>query len=140
MNRFVGIGRITADLELKNSPNGKQVLNFTVAIPRKFGSKEHPEADFIRCAAWEANAKFISTYFSKGSRIAIEGRMQTESYDDNGKKRTSVECIIDNAEFVDKKSDAPAAPEQNKSTAASKTAVIPKEEEPDEDDPEQLPF
>lgn len=104
-NKVILGGRITADVEQQATPNGVTVVKFTIAINRR-GSKDG-QTDFIDCVAWRQTAEFISKYFSKGASICIVGELQKRSYDDkDGKKRYITEVIVNEAYFVDSKSDA----------------------------------
>lgn len=116
INNVVLMGRICHKPELKNTQSGVEVLSFTIAVERKFSKKgEERETDFIDCQAWRQTAVFISTYFDKGSMIAVTGSLQTRSYEDkNGNKRKAFEVVVDNASFCGSKSEsgnqsAPAA-------------------------------
>lgn len=103
INKSVLGGRLTADVELKQTPNGVPVCTFTIAVNRK-GNRE--ETDFINCVAWRNTAEFISKYFGKGSSICVTGAIQTRSWtDNNGNKRNATELVVDEAYFVDSKSD-----------------------------------
>lgn len=97
------MGRMVADPELKQTPNGVSVATFRLAVERNYQSKDSNErvCDFISCVAWRQTGEFITRYFSKGSMIAIEGSIQTRQYQDkNGNKRTAVEVIADQAYFA----------------------------------------
>ena len=110
INKSVLGGRLTADVELKQTPNGVSVCAFTVAVNRKGNQKE---TDFINCVAWRNTAEFISKYFSKGSSICVTGSIQTRSWtDQSGQKRYATELIVDDAYFVDSKSENTSGPEQ----------------------------
>ena len=97
INRVVLMGRITHDLEVKQTPSGLSVVSFSVAVDN---GKDKP-ANFISCVAWRQTAEFISRYFSKGRMIALEGKLTTRSYEDkNGSKRTITEVVVDNVSFT----------------------------------------
>ena len=103
LNRVVLMGRMVADPELKQTPNGVSVATFRLAVERNYQPKDSNErvCDFISCVAWRQTGEFITRYFSKGSMIAIEGSIQTRQYQDkNGNKRTAVEVIADQAYFA----------------------------------------
>lgn len=106
LNRVILMGRITQDLELKQTPNGTSVLSFSVAVERSFARQgEERQTDFINCVAWRQQAEFISKYFGKGRMIAIEGNLRTRNYDDkNGVKHYVTEVFVDNASFTGEKS------------------------------------
>ena len=114
LNKAVIGGRLTADIELKTTPSGVYVCSFTVAVNRKTGKDQEPKTDFINCVAWRNTAEFIAKYFRKGSSICVAGSIQTRNWDDaNGNKRYSTELIVDEAYFVDSKSEsAPSYSEQ----------------------------
>lgn len=103
MNKAILVGRLTKDVELKNTSNQKQFCSFTVAIDRNYkDSNGQRQADFINCVAWNQTAVFIQKYFHKGSKIGIIGSIQTRNYDDNeGTKRFVTEVLVNEAEFVE---------------------------------------
>lgn len=106
-NKAILAGRITREPELKQTPSGVQVATFSIAVNRKLSNGEQ-KADFINCVAWRNTAEFIYKYFPKGSSICIVGNLQSRTWDDNnGNKRYALEVIVDEAKFVDSKSDAP---------------------------------
>ena len=104
MNHFVGIGRLTRDPEVRYTQSGKACAKFTLAIDRRKSGDGNPQADFISCVAWEKTAEVISQYCTKGQKIAVEGRIQTRSYDANdGMKRCVTEIVVQSMEFCDSK-------------------------------------
>lgn len=114
-NKVIIGGRLTGDPELKTTPSGVSVTSFSVAVNRRFGSKngEEQQADFFTVTAWRQTAEFITRYFRKASSICIEGTLQTRNWvDQNGVKHYATEIVADNAYFVDAKSESPAAVQQ----------------------------
>lgn len=110
-NLVVLTGRLTADPELKTTPNGTSVTSFSIAVNRRYRSGEEPQTDFINIVAWRQTAEFITKYFKKGSLIGIEGSIQTRKYTDkNGNNRTAFEVVANNVQFVESKRDGSAAP------------------------------
>lgn len=110
LNKVILGGRLTADPELKTTGSGVSVLSFSLAINRKVGKDKEPQTDFINCQAWRQTAEFISRYFKKGSSICIVGSIQVRSWEDqNGQKRYATEVVVDEAMFVDSKSEAQGA-------------------------------
>jgi single-strand binding protein len=104
MNHWVGIGRLTRDPNVKYTQSGKAYASFTLAIERRKSSDGNKQADFISCVAWEKTAEVISQYVTKGQKIAVEGRIQTRSYDANdGTKRYVTEVVVNSMEFCDSK-------------------------------------
>ena len=110
-NLVVLTGRLTADPELKTTPNGIPVTTFSIAVNRNYRAGEEQQTDFINIVAWRQRAEFITKYFKKGSMIGIEGSIQTRRYTDkNGNNRTAFEVVANNVQFVESKRDgAPAA-------------------------------
>ena len=104
MNKVMLIGRLTKDAELRYTQSGTAVASFTVAVDRQYKKGEERQADFINCIAWQKTAEFVSQYFKKGSKIALEGRLQVRSYDaQDGHKRWATEVVVEQVEFVDSK-------------------------------------
>ena len=96
-------GRLTAKPELKTTPNGTTVCNFTVAVNRR--GKEQT-TDFINCVSFKGTAEFISKFFDKGSSICVVGSLQVRGYTDKeGNKRTATDVLVESAHFVDGKND-----------------------------------
>lgn len=104
MNIAILMGRMTSTPELKTTPNGVSVTTFSIAVDRGYG--ENKQTDFINIVAWRQNAEFICKYFTKGSRIAIEGSIQPRKYQDrDGNNRTTFEVVAKEVHFVDGKKD-----------------------------------
>lgn len=118
LNRIILMGRLTHTPEIKLTPNGVSVLSFSLAVERSYRKQgEDKQTDFIDCVAWRQTAEFINKYFRKGALIAIEGNLQTRSYEDkNGNKHKAVEVVVDNVSFTGERSqDVPEAkPELSK--------------------------
>ena len=89
MNKIILMGRLTADPELRHSQNGTVWLPFCIAVDRRGAAEGQQQADFINCTAFNKTAEFIAKYFAKGKLIAIEGSLQSRTYEDNGKNRTA---------------------------------------------------
>lgn len=107
MNVCALMGRLTAHPELKTTQSGVSVTSFTLAVDRAYTPKgQERQADFIPCVAWRNTAEFISKYFRKGQRMAVDGSLQTRSYTANdGSKRTVYEVVVDNAYFCESKAE-----------------------------------
>lgn len=105
LNRVILMGRITKELEIRQSQSGTAVLRFSVAVdrPQKNGEKS---ADFINCIAFGQTAEFISRYFSKGRMIAIEGNIHTGSYDKDGKTIYTFEVFVERVSFTGEQKSA----------------------------------
>lgn len=103
MNRVMLIGRLTAKPELRYTNANVPFARFTVAVNRQFNNQDgNREADFINIIAWRKQAEVICNYFDKGNQIAIEGRIQTGSYDDkDGNKRYTTDVVLDQFHFIE---------------------------------------
>ena len=121
MNVVVLIGRLTDNPELRHTNNDIAVTRFSIAVDRGYKTGEERQTDFINIVAWRQTAKFITDYFKKGQRIAIEGSLRMNRYQDkDGNNRTSYEVVANNVHFVEPKNGgnggfvpadaAPAAP------------------------------
>ena len=146
LNKVILGGRLTADVELKQTQSGVSVINFNLAVGRRFASRNNEQAeqqtDFITIVAWRQTAEFISKYFKKGSSICIVGSIQTRSWEDSqGNKRYATEVVADEAMFVDGKNDAQSTEASTPNTYipdAYMSQNAPKFEAVDTD--ESLPF
>lgn len=109
MNRVILMGRLTADPELRQTPQGTAVTRFTIAVDRRFRREGGQQADFITCVAWRQTAEFICRFFQKGRMIAVEGQLQSRSWDgQDGKRQYATEVVVDNAFFTGSKSEGGA--------------------------------
>ena len=105
MNKVILIGRLTRDPELRYTGSNIAVATFTLAVNRPFtGPNGERETDFINIVVWRKQAENVKNYISQGSQVAVEGRIQTRSYDDqNGQKRYVTEVVADNVQFLETK-------------------------------------
>lgn len=105
MNKAILIGRLTRDPELRTTPTGRNVCQFSVAVSRTFtNANGEREADFINIVVWRKQAENVKNYIKQGSQVAIDGRIQTRNYEDqNGQKRYVTEVVADNVQFLDTK-------------------------------------
>ena len=108
MNRAVIVGRLTRDPDLRYTSNGHAVANFTVAVNRPFKSENgEQEADFVNCVAWRKQAENLANYMRKGSRIGVDGRIQTRSYEnDQGQKIFVTEILAEQITFLESRSES----------------------------------
>ena len=115
MNRVMLIGRLTAKPELRYTGSNVPYARFTIAVNRQFNNQEgNREADFINIVVWRKQAEVICNYFDKGNQIAIEGRIQTGSYDDkDGNKRYTTDVVLDQFHFIESKSQREASSSSN---------------------------
>ena len=100
LNRVILIGRLTKDPELRYTPNGTAVCQFSLAVNRKFNKDE---ADFIEIVVWRGLAENCANYLGKGRLAAVEGRIQTRTYENQeGQKRKVTEVVADEVRFLDR--------------------------------------
>lgn len=106
MNKVFLIGRLTRDPELRYTGSNIAVANFSLAVNRPFSNAAgEREADFINIIVWRKQAENVKNYLSQGSQVAVDGRIQTRSYDaQDGQKRYVTEVVADNVEFLGSKS------------------------------------
>ena len=107
MNSVQLIGRLTKDIDLKQTPSGNSVGSFTLAVNRNFKNQQgEREADFILCVAWRKTAEVLAQYTQKGSRVGVEGRIQTRNYDDPQGNRVYVtEVVVDQVHFLESRDE-----------------------------------
>lgn len=106
MNKVILIGRLTKDVELRyTQTNNTAVASFSLAVNRKFVKNgEDRQADFFNIIAWNKLAETISKYLFKGNQVAISGRLETRSWDDeNGQKHYVTEVIAEEVDFIESK-------------------------------------
>ena len=161
LNVIALMGRLVADPELRHTPNGIATCTFRIAVDRSFVRQgEERKADFSDIVAWRQSAEFVCKYFRKGNMIAVNGSLQTRSYEDKtGVKRTVYEVVADNIHFAESKSSsagsyAPAGNAGYAPAAAPAQPAMPRPAVPDPvsysagsaddfaliDDSEDLPF
>lgn len=102
LNRVILMGRITHDLEMKQTPSGAVVVPFSLAVERNFKEQNgERQTDFISCVAWGKTAEHIGRYFAKGRMIAVEGQLRTRTYDDkNGSRHYITEVVVSGVSFT----------------------------------------
>ena len=98
INRVVLVGRLTKEPELRTTPSGAKVCQYTLAVNRN-----KQETDFINCVAWDKVAELLERYTHKGYQMGVEGRIQTRNYDDKKKKKVYItEVLVNSISFLDK--------------------------------------
>ncbi|WP_096224874.1 single-stranded DNA-binding protein [Geobacillus sp. FJAT-46040] len=160
INRVTIVGRLTADVDLKYTANGNAVASFTLAVQRPFVNQQNErEVDFIKCVAWRKTAENLGNYTKRGSLIAVDGRIQTRSYENQEGRRVYVtEVVADSVQFLNRQEGAQsgdrqqgkgkgAGQQKNASTGAREAFSKPPQDddpffngEPIEFNDEDLPF
>ena len=120
MNKVVLIGRLSREPELRHTTSGTPVCQINIAINRPVAQDKEPETDFINVVLWNKQAENVAKYVTKGGQVAVEGRIQTRSYENNeGKKTFVTEVIASNVEFLQtKKNDTSKTSEENTTEAS----------------------
>lgn len=137
MNHTILSGRLTADPIIHRADTGTAVVTYTLAVRRNYlaSAGNQPDADFIRCVAFGKVGEFAARYLTKGTKIAVEGRIQTSTYDQDGIRRYSTQVVVTRHEFLEpKRSDSSYIP-----TAPSLPEDLAFAELP-EDETDELPF
>lgn len=148
LNVVAIMGRLVADPELRKTPNDVSTTTFTIACDRNYvkpGTER--QTDFIDVVAWRSSAEFVCKYFRKGQLIAVNGSLQTRTYEKDGVKRKVYEIVADNLHFADSKGSsgsgaAPSMPASRPAIEAEPASYSSGEAEDFSviDDSEDLPF
>lgn len=139
MNNVNLMGRLVRDIELKytNSQTPVAVANFTLAVNRRFKRDGEPDADFFDCVAFGRTAETMDKFLSKGRQIALTGRLQVRTWEDKeGKKRKTVEVIVESFDFCGKREDADGQQQTQQDSAETTGGFYPISDDDDDD----LPF
>lgn len=101
MNKVILMGRLTANPDYRQTPNGVAVCRFNIAVNRPYQKDKEQEADFISCQAWRNTADFVSRFFTKGKPIIVEGSLRNNNYTDkNGTNHYGMDVLVSNVEFT----------------------------------------
>jgi single-strand DNA-binding protein len=115
MNKWVGIGRVTAEPQVSMTQGGTRIARYTLAVNRMKKQDGTQEADFINCVCFNKTADFADRYLTKGTKIAVIGRIQTGSYEKDGRKVYTTDIVVDEHEFCESKGNNQ---QQTQATAA----------------------
>ena len=116
MNKTLLIGRTTKDPDIRYTQNEQPmtIARFNLAVDRRFKKEGEQSADFISCVAFGKTAEFIEKYVFKGTKIAVEGRIQTGSYTNNdGNKVYTTDVVVEQVEFAGSKTDSESAAKES---------------------------
>jgi len=103
VNRWVGIGNLGRDPEVRYMESGQAVANFSIAINEKWTGKDgkkNERTEWVRVVAWGKLAELCAEYLKKGRQVGVEGRLQTREYEKDGEKKYSTEIVADRVEFL----------------------------------------
>lgn len=105
MNRVILVGRLTKDPELRYTPSGAAVATFTLAVNRTFTNQQgEREADFINCVVWRKAAENSANFLKKGSLAGVDGKLQSRSYEQDGRRVFVTEVVAESVQFLEPKS------------------------------------
>ena len=107
LNKVILIGRLTRNPEMRYTQSGSAVANFSLAVNRSYGAGDDrkEQVSFFNCIAWIKLAELIIQYCKKGDRIGLEGRLQQRTWDQDGIKRSTVEIVAENIQFLTPKNE-----------------------------------
>lgn len=145
MNKWMGMGRLTAEPETGTTAGGMAVAKYTLAVNRQMAKDGQQEADFIRCVCFGKSAEFVKNYLHKGTRLVVEGRIQTGSYEKDGTRFYTTDIIVERSWFAESKGagtrnrDQDSDPAENAYIQQERKAI---QQEPQyiEVDDSELPF
>lgn len=137
LNKIILIGRLTDDPELRYTPSGTAVCNFTLAVERNFTNQEgERETDFIDIVVWRKQAENCANYLSKGLLAAVDGRLQLRSYEtDEGERRNVTEVVANNVRFLEYKENGNQGGGQQEQNSGQKNQTKQEDDKEDIDVP-----
>ena len=116
MNSVQLIGRLTDNIDLRYTSTGMAVGSFNLAVDRDFKNQNgERETDFIRCQIWRKSAESLADFTRKGSRIGVQGRIQTGSYEKNGQKIFTTDIVVEKFDLLESKNSQNNEPQGNNS-------------------------
>ena len=134
MNRWIGIGRLGRDPELRYTPSGLAVVTFSIAVDRRFKNADGTrKTDWVDCVAWQKTAEFVAERVGKGNRVCVEGRLEFDEWadKDTGKPRKGAKIVCEQVTPIDWKEKDQAADGSEVEREVERQAV---------DEPEDDPF
>ena len=103
MNNVLLIGNLASDVDVKDVGDDKKVANFLLAVDRP---GQDSGADFVRVSTWNRQAETCAEFLAKGARVAIDGRLRSRSWEEDGKRRNAVEVVANRVQFLDSRREA----------------------------------
>lgn len=148
LNRVLLMGNITRDIELKFTPKGTAIADFSLAINRTYtpdGGEKREETTFVGCVAFGRVAEIIGEYCKKGNPLYVEGRLTQESWDDKttGEKKSKTKVTVENIQLLGSKNEGwqrQAAPAERPAASARPATKKPTDPDLDPIDPDSIPF
>lgn len=136
VNKVILIGNLGQDPEIKHTPSGDAVCNFSIACNESWtkDGEKHEKTEWVRIVAWRKIAELCGQYLKKGRQVYVEGKLQTRQYEKDGDKRYITEVVINQVVFLGAKGDAPAQTQETPKQQQLPTQPPPKGREPGSDD------
>ncbi len=132
INRVNISGNLTRDPELRSTPGGTQVLTFGVAVNDRRRNQQSGEwedvPNFIDCVVFGARAQALSRFLSKGAKVAIEGKLRYSSWERDGQKRSKIEVVVDEVEFLSSRNQSPSRTTGQSTYAAKPSSNYPQQD------------
>lgn len=145
-NKVVLMGNLTRDPEVRTTPNGQSVANFSLAVNRTWkgaDGNQQEAVSYIDCVAWGRTGEVIAQYMQKGRPILVSGRLDQRSWEQDGQKRSKVEVVVEDFNFVGGGNDSPSqsSPRQQASTSKKNDDVVIEDIKDDEEiNLDDIPF
>ena len=137
MNHVVMIGRLTKEPDVRRSQNkDTAIASFNLAVERRYKREGDPTADFFNCTCFGKLAEFCEKYLSKGTKIAVEGHLQNDSYEKDGQQRMITKIMVDFIEFAGSKSDG----QKESAASQSESKGRSKKQQPEPQIEDEIPF
>lgn len=132
LNKVMLIGNLTRDPELRVTPKGTPIAQFSLAINRKWkdeSQQEREEVTYVDCEAWGKSAEAIAKYVTKGRPLFVEGRLRLDQWEDKTtkEKRSRMKVVCDNFQFLGGRDDAAGAPRPAPASAPKPAAPAPQQ-------------
>lgn len=158
VNQVTLLGRLTRDPELRQTPNGKSVASFSLALNRSYKGADgewKEDADFIDCVSWGPLAETMEKYLKRGQRVLITGRLSQRSWEKDGQKRSKVEVVANDMTFIESAGDAgdssfgggseggdgfPSSDSSSKPSPKTSNDVVVEDVDSDDIDLDSIPF
>ena len=141
MNKVILMGRLTRDPEVRyTGGESSAVARYTLAVDRRFKKDGGDTADFIQCVAFGKSGEFAEKYFKKGTKVVVEGRIQTGSYEKDGQRIYTTDVVVEQQEFAESKASQSEVSGGGQQPAPSSAVGDGFQNIPDAVEAEELPF
>lgn len=144
-NKVILMGNLTRDVEMRTTPSGQSVANFSLAVSRSWkgqDGQQQEQTSFINCVAWGKPGEIIAQYVGKGSPLLVSGRLDQRSWEDkdSGQKRSTVEVVVEDFNFIGGGSGGSNSPHASSSSNNGSTSTSKKSQDVSPDDVDDSPI